>query len=91
MSIDNIQNNVQCDSPQLLSSIERGNPCSQQDLNRISKSCHSDGNIIRTQNDFGGKPKIVNKVRSWNSRDGKGMQNDTDVTTVNKVSHPEVN
>lgn len=85
-SIDNIQNSVPCDSPQLPNSFEK-NTCSHKELNRISKTCHSDGNIIRTQNDHGVKPKVVNKVRSWNSKDGKGMQSDTDVATVNKVSY----
>lgn len=78
-SIDNIQNS---DSLQLLNSFEKENPCSQIQINRISKTCYSDGNIIKTGDERGVKGKTVNKVKSWNSRDKKGMQNNHHVINI---------
>lgn len=35
------------------------------------QSTHSDGNLIKNSDSVGLKQKLVNKVKHWNSRDGK--------------------
>lgn len=81
---NNSQNGTRSNSLEKNSPAQKNVP-SNKELHRDTKTSQSDGSIIKPQNACF-KKKIVNKVRSWNSRDGKSAKKAADVSCASAVS-----
>lgn len=81
-----IADNSQSDSNSLEKncSTQKNVSCNKE-LNRETKVSQSDASLIKPR-DGCFKKKLVNKVRSWNNKDGKSTKKAEDVTCAGAVS-----
>ncbi|KAF2879913.1 hypothetical protein ILUMI_26242 [Ignelater luminosus] len=78
-----LESAIQCNSLTLSNRTEKSNPTTTKSC-RSMIATHSDGSIIKNQDQSGLKQKLVNKVKSWSSKDNRGLQSIVESTSSEK-------